>query len=345
MSDPRARWLTVLALAAASCTSADEPLGVGRQAILGGSTSDETEDATVMLVHRGPDGEVAGICTAALVAPRLVLTARHCVARANENVACDVDGTPLLGGEISGDHDAADLFVFVGKDRPALAAAGWSPNGQGLEVIDDGSPTLCDHDLALVLLKEPIAGVPPVSLRLEREVRAGERLSTVGWGVSSSEMEPSQRRRRGGVTARRVGPDDAVPVLTSSEFLFDESICLGDSGGPIFSEETGAIVGVVSRGGNGVDPRSGGPAATCVDADNLGTKLAPFRARILAAFEHAGAAPTIEPPPDEGGCSAPARRAPASLAASACVALALLLVTRLRRGRREKGLRPDRQSI
>jgi hypothetical protein len=228
-------------------------------------------------------------------------------------IACDVDGTPVRGGEVRGDYDASNLYVFTGKDRPELIGAAppeldttkWKPAGRGLEIVDDRAGTLCNHDLALILLKDPIANVPIAPLRLDGDTPKGEKLLTVGWGVSSGEVEPRQRQQRGDVVVERTGPDAELPILAKNEFLFGESICLGDSGGPIFAQDTNAIVGVVSRGGNGVDPNRGGPAATCVDAKNVGTKLSPFHDLVMDAFKRAGAQPVLETRPDDGCSAAP----------------------------------------
>lgn len=307
-----------------------------QQAILGGTVSDDSQNATIMLVHQKPGERTRGICTASLVAPRLVLTARHCVASADENVACDADGTPLVGGQISGNYEAADLFVFVGRDRPNLDPTSWKPSGQGLEILDDASKTLCDHDLAFLLLKEPILDAPIASLRIHRDVSVGEKLLTVGWGVASAEIEPSARQQRSGVTVKRVGPNESIPVLATSEFLFDESICLGDSGGPIFDQTTKAVVGVVSRGGNGVDERTGGPAATCVGADNVGTKLSSFEELVTTAFVRANATPSLEPAPEDSGCSTSPPRP--SLPARTNLGLVALVGMAVLRRRREHRL-------
>jgi hypothetical protein len=307
----------IASLATLACSStndertadrSEEQLGRSRSAIVGGTSSDAARDFAVMLVFSDPATNRRGICTAALVAPRLVLTARHCVSETDLDVACGADGSARIGGAIRGNHDARKLTVFTGRDRPDLDSATVKPAGRGLEVLDDGAKNLCDHDLALVLLESPIEGVPVASLRLDGDAEGGEGLTTIGWGVTTTTNEPPTRQERSGVKVTRIGPDEKSPVLTPSEFTFDESICLGDSGGPVVSARTGAIIGVVSRGGNGSS--SNEPSATCTAATNLATKLGPFRELVARGFSRAGAQPVLEERASEedgGGCSVPRR--------------------------------------
>ena len=290
---------------------AGEPLGHAASAILGSRPSDASQDAVVMLVFSDPAMNRRDICTAALIAPRLVLTARHCVSDTDADVACAVDGSPASGGAVLSNHDAGKLYVFTGTQRPVLDPTTWKPAGHGIEVLDDGAKNLCNHDLALVVLEQPIMGTPLATLRLDGSVEKNEQLTTVGWGVTSAVDEPPARQQRTGVSVTRVGADATTPVLTPNEFAFDESICLGDSGGPILSASTTAVVGVVSRGGNGTSSGTD-LASTCTQAVNLGTKLAPFRDLIMRGFAQVGAAPIVEPPQAHdtptSGCSVAGRR-------------------------------------
>ncbi|MBX3229324.1 MAG: trypsin-like serine protease [Labilithrix sp.] len=279
-----------------------------RPAIVGGAPSDASQDAVVFLFHYDAAADRATPCTGTLVAPRLVLTARHCVSAGGGGaIACTSDGTQLGGGAIGADFAAPDIHVYAGRERPPFTRqaprdidpARWTPAARGAALFHDGARTLCDHDLALVLLDAPIADVPLAPLRLDRDARAGELVVAIGYGKASAEYEPARQERRD-VPVKKVGPDDAHPVLGRSELAFPESICEGDSGGPLLAQDSGAIVGIVSRGVTG-DPVPDRPGDHCLDVDNIATKLPPFRGVIDRAFQAAGATPLEEPEPP-GGC-------------------------------------------
>lgn len=327
---PAARRFSVAACVLALSTFA----GGTASAIVGGTPSSGAQDFTVMLVFSDPAKNLRSICTAALVAPRLVLTARHCVAPTDLDVQCSVDGTAVAGGGVRPSHDPQKLYVLTGSSRPNLDPATWKPAGRGAEVLDDGANNLCNHDLALVLLEAPIEGVPIAGLRLDGDADKGEALTTVGWGVTNAENEPALRQQRTSVKVTRVGPDSTSPVLTPNEVSYGESICLGDSGGPVLSASTGAVVGVVSRGGNGTT--SNDLASECTDAVNLFTKLSPFRALFTRAFTKAAAEPRLEvraADDDGGGCTVTRARPRAPLAPLTLVAALIALTARSRRRR------------
>ena len=102
--------------------------------------------------------------------------------------------------------------------------------------------------------------------------------------------------------AERIGP---------AEFRLGESGCAGDSGGPALAE-TGAVLGVLSRGGNGSGV-PGGDVAGCLDAENVFTSVAKYKDLLRSAYDKAGQEPWLEgqanppgprpPPPAESGSS------------------------------------------
>ena len=100
--------------------------------------------------------------------------------------------------------------------------------------------------------------------------------------------------------------------LPPNEFQVGESICSGDSGGPAFAASN-AIVGIVSRGGNATQPDPNNPASSCIGAENIYTKVAPFKKFIENGLALVGAEPWYEGGPDprlakpDAACTAPQR--------------------------------------
>lgn len=295
---------SVLSCLAACSTPSDgrgEAVGKTAAAVIDGEDSDKSQDSVVLLVHYDPSKRSEGIgqCTGTLLAPRLVLTARHCVANTDPYAACSADGTPLAAGVVRDNHDADTMYVFTGSKRPDFYRGDVEPAGIGEEILDDGGKNLCNHDIALIVLKDPIEGVPISPIRLDEDVSAGEEITAVGWGVTDQTASPTTRQQRKDVKIVTVGPNKKTGSVPPNEFEVGESICSGDSGGPAFDQKTEAVVGVVSRGGNA----SGGgdesdPAANCINGKNLYTKVSPFKELILQAYERAGAEPWFEGGPD-----------------------------------------------
>lgn len=281
--------------------------GTASQAIIAGESSPASQDAVVLLVHTDNESFFAS-CTGTLLAPNLVLTARHCVSETVDvPFSCGPNGEVVAGGRgggtVSTDFDPSDIYVFVGSRRPNFRFGGSvQADAKGEAIHHDGSRVLCGHDLALVRLDRSLEDAPIASVRLDGETQAGERLTAVGWGVTNSSEAPAVRQQRTGIVIAAVGPfgdpqdGRAVP---RNDFSVGESICSGDSGGPAFSERSGSVIGVVSRGGNGVI-EADDPAAGCVGRETINhfARTSPFKDVILTAFEEAGYEPWLEGGPD-----------------------------------------------
>lgn len=285
-------------LAVVAACSSSSPVSHNAQGIIAGKASTADQDAVVLLVSL--DGGL-GSCTGTLIAPNLLLTARHCVSNVNEQpFACDIKGNLVNfpGTQVGTDHTPNRLLVFTGVNRPNFF--GQPPPkiaAYGKKIFHDDSKTLCSHDLSLLLLDRDVENAQIAQIRLDGTLEAGETFTAVGWGYTESGT-PDIRQQRENIKIGVVGPNASGPT-PPNDFKVGESICSGDSGGPALDTMTGAIIGVVSRGGNGMN-NPNDPAAGCTGslATNFYTSTPPFKDLILQAFTEAGKDPWVEGGPD-----------------------------------------------
>jgi len=238
------------------------------------AAEEEPSVSTVEIVRgvpdRGRDPAVVsvdvngeGFCTGTLIAKDVVLTARHCVARTSETIACPPDTVQVHEGYVP-----ARLGIRLGDvyDRGAPFDA------VGREVIAPSGTTICDADIAAIVLDRPLANVRPIAVR-PLGPRVGERIRAVGFGARGDGAGAGVKMVR-----------EHVPILraTPGEFLVGEATCQGDSGGPALDESTGDLVGVVSRGG---------PSCEGANVHNIYTRADAWMWLVQRALSRSGLPP------------------------------------------------------
>jgi hypothetical protein len=278
-----------------------ERVGRSIQPIIRGVSSGTEHDAVVVLTTF-EDGLRRSLCTATLVAPNLIITARHCVSDTETTTACSMEGTPLTGGAVKADRDPTSLVVFLGKSGVAPDTES-EANGsaRGSKIVVDSATNVCNRDIAFVVLDKKLAA-PVAPIRLGAPTM-DEKLAAVGWGIDETGTLPKSREVRADIPLIGVGPamypDNTTYGYGDREFMVGESACAGDSGSPAFAQ-TGAVVGVAARAGNGKARDPNNYASTCMGetAHAVYTHLSPMTDLVARAFTESGEQMWLEGEPD-----------------------------------------------
>jgi hypothetical protein len=302
-----AALLSGLAIVVSGCSDgggsdqAQERVGQAIQPIIRGITSGTEHDSVVVLTTF-KDGLRRSLCTATLVAPNLIITARHCVSDTDSSTACSKEGTPITGGGVKADRDPKNLVVFLGKDGIVPnTEVETNGNARGAKVVVDPTATICNHDVAFVVLDQKVTA-PVAQIRLGAPTMT-ETVSAVGWGIDETGTLPKSREVRPNIALIGLGPalypDHATYGYGDAEFMIGESACAGDSGSPAFAA-SGAIVGIAARAGNGKPRDPANYASTCIGdtAHAVYTHLTSLQPLVARAFQESGEEIWLEGQPD-----------------------------------------------
>ena len=231
-----AATLPCLALLACSA-GADERFDSRQHAIAGGDADVAHRNVFLLVAQHEMSGS---LCTATLIAPNLLLTARHCVSPGTG------DDHVLCGDSVLGEPYPASAFFATNAPEPRQD----SPFFKAVDVrVPAQGGDTCGYDVALIILEQnvPSSISMPAIPRIDREVVPGESYTAVGYGVNEDGDSTGRRMQRAGLEIA-CEPGSCGDGVESTEFRGETGICSGDSGGPALDAD-GKVVGVVSRGG------------------------------------------------------------------------------------------------
>jgi hypothetical protein len=151
---------------------------------------------------------VRGECSGAVVGDRMVATSRACLTRITNEQTWDADmlRARLGGGAVANDAIAVTAIVT----------------------------TAC-HPIAVLVTEHTLRDAPPLRMRLGAEVAVGEPVRIVGFGRCSSASWG----------ARSVGFAAHVRSIGDATYAISGEACVGDAGGPLLSDWTGEVVGIL----------------------------------------------------------------------------------------------------
>jgi len=256
---------------AAGCSSTKDPApstSSQAQPVQGGSVDTTHNYAVGLCVGNGP-GQCQLLCSGALIAPNLVMTARHCV----DNSPSQIDCTNPTYNTFGSMRGTAGNYWITTYYQMFQGSQGWH---QAKQVLTTPGTAVCGNDMALIILNNNVslteAGgsyvTPVVQYPMTDHTRYKTTVTAIGYGdTSATTQDAGTRHIRQNVNLLCIPGDPVIDCGTQTqinvnEFVSGDSTCEGDSGSSAFEQinfnkNIPVSFGVLSRGGSS--------GATCVE--------------------------------------------------------------------------------
>jgi len=230
-----------------------------REAIQGGADDGSAHPFAVGVcaTNSGP-GNCSFLCSGALIAPNLVMTARHCVSQTPQTVDCTVATFGNINGGPSNYWITTYPYMFQGSQ-------GWHQAAQIITTPGGAGTKVCGNDMALLILKSNVAAneapnvTPVVQYAITDHPRYSTTVTAIGYGNINTTSGAGTRRIRQQINLQCIPGDKNIPCgmqtqLDVKEFASGDGTCSGDSGSSAYEQKAFTngdwiSFGVLSRGG------------------------------------------------------------------------------------------------
>ena len=228
-----------------------------RASIIGGDVAAIADFPSLAFIAARTSKSEGFSCTGTVIAPRVVLTAAHCV----ENL------------QFGGFTPAPDYKVATGRANPRRDETGDVLDVSATHVFPGFDPGTTHGDAALLILASPTTAPPiPLAIAADSPLYAGgASVRLAGWGLTRAnarsapeELHSTENVVLSPTACRRQTPSFYRPYSTALQMCTADPPdranggCFGDSGGPAIAHRTDGSpveIGIVSTGGPGCSTR------------------------------------------------------------------------------------------
>ena len=211
------------------------------QAIQGGTLDTKDSFAVGVCAGSGP-GQCQLFCSGALIAPNLVMTARHCVNQpSSQSIDC---ASTTFGGQYT---STSDYFVTTNSSM-LQGSLGWH---QAKTIWTTTGTKVCGNDMALIELVNNVslseAGgqfvTPVVQYSMTDHTKYSTTVTAIGYGdTSATQQDPGTRYQLQNVNLACIPGDSVIDCgqqtqLTANEFVSGNGTCEGESGSSAYEQK------------------------------------------------------------------------------------------------------------
>jgi V8-like Glu-specific endopeptidase len=292
---------------AAGCSSTEKSAtSTQAQPVQGGSV-DTTHDYAVGVINFN----LGLLCSGALIAPNLVMTARHCVDQSPQAIDCTSASTVFTT------QHPASSYAITTYYNTNQQTNGWHTVKQ---IFRTPGNKVCGNDMSLLMLTDNVtlaeAGgsfvTPVVQYAMTDHTRYSTTVTAIGYGdTSATTQDAGTRHILQNINLLCIPgdksidcPSQAMTQMTVNEFISGDSTCEGDSGSSAyeqkaFNKNVPVSFGVLSRGGS-----SGSVCVQPIYTRTDAWKDFIINTALTAASAGGYTAPSwtqAPPPPSDGG--------------------------------------------